>query len=406
MNPNRVIIIGGGASGLTAAISAAKAGAEVTILEHTDKIGKKILATGNGRCNLTNELQHENFYRGSSPDFAGFVLEQFGLEDTLLFFKEMGLVTKSKRGYIYPYSEQASSVLEVLKSELNRLKIKVLYNVHIKKIERKKTFMLFADETFQADSLILAAGSKAAPVTGSDGSGYLLAARLGHTVVKPLPALVQLKASEKCFQKLSGIRTDAEIVLFINGEEKTREHGELQLTKYGISGIPVFQISRYAAKALDQGEKVGAAIDFAPIYSFFELYEWIDRNSRQNEQKTAEELLTGFLNRKLAGVLLKKAEIEAQKWAGCLTDKQKKQLAGVIKNFHVTITGTNSFEQAQVCAGGVNTNEVNPKTMESRLVKGLYFAGEILDIDGACGGYNLQFAWSTGYLAGRSAAEK
>lgn len=406
MSQNRVIVIGGGASGMVAAISAARRGADVTLLEHTDKIGKKILATGNGRCNLTNELQGEEYYRGGRSGFVNSILEQFGLEETLSFFGELGLVVKSKKGYVYPYSEQASAVLDVLKQELRRLQVKLVYRAKIRSVERKKVFYVHAGECYEAESLIIAAGSKAAPSTGSDGSGYLLAEQLGHTVIKPLPALVQLKAAGKYFEQLAGIRTEAEVSLIIEGTEKIREQGELQLTKYGISGIPVFQISRYAAQALDQGRKVQAVIDFFPVFSHAELYDWIKKNRNHNGRKTAEELMGGLLNKKLAGVLLETAEIEPKKWVEKLTDRQIKRLAGLIKRFPVTVTGTNSFEQAQVCAGGVNTGEIDGKTMESCLVKGLYFAGEILDIDGACGGYNLQFAWSSGWLAGSSAAQR
>lgn len=436
---NRVLIIGAGASGMMAAIQAARAGAEVTVLEHKDRVGKKLLSTGNGRCNLTNRYQEEACYRCGQAGFVREVLRQFSVEDTLEFFKGLGILPKDRNGYIYPNSDQASSVLEVLRMEMEHLGIRVLLNCRIADIQKtgKDGNAGFSVRTnqgeVQAERLILAAGSKAAPVTGSDGSGYELARLLGHRIVTPLPALVQLRCGEKHYKQLAGIRTDAKITLFasefgnsagrehsggrgVAGERRERdgrkevwtvlakEQGELQLTDYGISGIPAFQVSRYASVALHKGQKVKAVIDFLPQMETWEAEKMLRLRRRQMDYKTAEEWMTGLLNKKLGLVLLKLSGISPQQNMAQVTETQWAEMMKNLKEYETIITGTNPFENAQVCCGGVDVAEVTASAMESRKVPGLYFAGEILDVDGICGGYNLQWAWSSGAAAGRHAA--
>lgn len=405
----KVIIIGGGASGLTAGIAAARQGADVTILEHMDRVGKKILSTGNGRCNMTNLSVRAEFYRCSQKQFPMKVLDKFSVWDTLTFFDEIGIVTKNKNGYIYPNSEQAAAVLDTLRLEAEHAGVTMLCDCQIKQAKavkksgRRKFQVETSQGAFLCDSLILATGSKAAPVTGSDGSGYELARTFGHSIIKPLPALVQLRCEGKQYKQLGGIRCEAVIKLLIDGKAAASEEGELQLTNYGISGIPVFQLSRFASVALDEGRRVTALIDFLPSQNREETRRFFKRRVVRMGYRSSGDILTGVLNKKLALVLLKLAGIRQDMLVQDVTWSQWDRLLGLLKSYEAVVTGTNSFEQAQVCCGGVDTRDIRPDTMESRLVPGLYLVGELLDVDGICGGYNLQWAWSTGTIAGRCA---
>ena len=402
----KVLIIGGGASGLMAAIMAAREGAEVTILEHMDRVGKKILSTGNGRCNMTNLSLRPEHYRSSQKLFPMKVLDRFSVWDTLSFFDGIGIVTKNRNGYIYPNSDPAASVLDALRFETEHLGIQTVLSCHIKKAWKTKngTFTVESDQgTFRGDSLILAAGSKAAPVSGSDGSGYELAKVFGHTIIKPLPALVQLKCRGTFFKQLAGVRCEAVVRLVSDGKTLAADEGEVQLTDYGISGIPTFQVSRYAARALDEGRRVSAVLDFFPSKSMEDTRTMLKQRKAALGYRPSGEFLNGVLNKKLAAVLLKQAGIPLDATCGRIKDSQLEALAMQMKKFEVPVTSTNSFEQAQVCCGGVDTRELRPDTMESKLVKGLFLVGELTDVDGICGGYNLQWAWSTGAVAGRTA---
>ncbi len=407
MKTRRIIIVGGGASGLVAAISAARSGALVTIIEQKDRVGKKILSTGNGRCNLTNEFMELKCFRGDDTAIVSEVLNQFGYEDTLKFFEELGIILKNRQGYIYPISDQATTVLDLLRMEIERLGVQLVLEESVSSIyKNKKGFQVKTNKgSYISDAVILAAGGKAAPVLGSDGSGYGLAKSFGHTISPVVPALVQLKGKGNYFKQLSGIRTNAKVSLYVNDKFVDSDTGELQLTNYGISGIPVFQISRYAAKALYQKQRVQAEIDFVPNMSEEELYEFIQNRKGNHSHKSSEDFLVGMFHKKLIGVFLKEAKIPLHINAAQITEKQWDRLVQIISHFTVEIEGTNSFEQAQVCAGGVRTNEVNSHTMESVFEKGLYLTGELLDIDGICGGYNLQWAWATGFIAGLNAAK-
>ena len=394
---------------MMAAICAARNGADVTILEHMDRVGKKILSTGNGKCNYTNRRQEEYCYRGEDPGFAGQVLGQFGFEDTINFFQELGIYPKERDGYFYPASGQASSVLDVLRMELFRLEVKVVTGCDIKEIKKtKKGFLIETRQgSFQGDACIIACGSKAFPKSGSDGSLFPYIEKLGHTFIDLVPALVQLKAKPSFFKSIAGIRLDISVKLYVDHALISEDRGEVQLTDYGISGIPVFQVSRYAAKALVQKKKVEAVLDFAPFLSSEELKEELKRRFYQPEtKKDCEEALIGLFSKKLIPVFLKENHMELHKRAEGITDAELEKLTEYVKHMSVEITGTKGFEGAQVCAGGVDTRELNPGTLESKLVPGLYFAGEVMDIDGMCGGYNLQWAWSSGYVAGTAASQR
>lgn len=408
------IIIGGGAAGLMAAITAAENGAGVTILEHMPRVGKKILSTGNGKCNLTNLDMRPDCYRCGTADFPITAIGRFSVADTVSFFRRLGVVVTDRNGYVYPASGQAQTVLDALREKAESLGIRIVTECRPETVERDGTGFCVRTScgAFQGDFLILAAGSKAAPATGSDGSGYDLAASLGHKIVKPLPALVQLKCRGDFFRSIAGVRTEAEVSLYTAGKHGelgdllASDRGELQLTDYGISGIPVFQVSRYASMALDRKKRVLAVLDFFPSLKDEELFSLLKEQRMYLSDRKAEGFLNGIFHKKLAALFLKAAGIRGEEMAGRLSDKKLLAAAELIKRTVVEVTAANSFDKAQVCMGGVRVKDVDPCTMESRLVPGLYFAGEILDVDGICGGYNLQWAWSSGYAAGASATGK
>ena len=407
MKKRHVIIVGGGASGLVAAISAAREGAQVTIVEQKDRLGKKILSTGNGRCNLTNEYMDVSCFRGDDTTIVSEILDKFGYKETISFFEELGVILKDRQGYVYPISDQASTILEVLCMELEHLGINVLLDQPVNYICKTNSgFVVQTKETtLQGDAVILATGGQAASVLGSNGTGYTLAKSFGHKLSPVVPALVQLKGKGKFFKQISGVRTQAKVSLYVNNEYICEDTGELQLTNYGISGIPVFQISRYASKALNENKIVVAEVDFQPSMSDDTFKTFIHKRLEQHGHRTAEEFLVGIFHKKLIGLILKASRINENDMMSKITQERIDKLLSVSKHFQIEIEGVNDFEQAQVCAGGVLTCEVNSQTLESVYADGLYMTGELLDIDGICGGYNLQWAWSTGFIAGKNAAK-
>lgn len=405
----QVVIVGGGASGMVAAIAAAREGAQVTVLEQKESLGKKILSTGNGRCNMTNLKMDDGCYRGGESGFAGRVIGHFPVADTLAFFEGLGILTRERNGYVYPYPEQASAVLEGLLLEIRHLGIQVETGCPVRRIRRNREggFQVEAgDRVFGGDAVVLAAGSKAAPATGSDGSGYGLAASLGHRVIEPLPALVQLRCRGKFFKQVAGIRCEARVAVRVDGRVAAEDTGELQLTDYGLSGIPTFQVSRFASRALAGKKQVEAVVDFFPAWSREELGTWLDARRKHFPDRLCGEFFNGVFQRKLSGALLGAAGIALDRRVEEIPEGLWRRFAGLVKAFAVPVTGTNPFDRAQVCCGGVDTREVDGDTMESRLVPGLYLAGELVDVDGICGGYNLQWAWSSGYVAGSHAGGK
>ena len=409
----QVAVIGGGAAGLTAAIWAARSGASAVILEHTDRVGKKILSTGNGRCNLTNSKMEASCYRSGDPQFPMEAISQFGWKDTLRWFSSMGLLCRCRmESYYYPMSDQASAVLDCLRMECSRLGITIRTGIQPERIRRMREgrrsfYEIMTDQgEVRADAVILACGSKAAPNTGADGSGYELAKSLGHRIIKPLPALVQLRCQGNHYRQLAGIRTEADLKLLVNDREMWRERGELQITDYGISGIPVFQLSRFAARGMDEGKKVRVMIDFLPFMDKKESRIFLEQRFAEFGDRNGEDFLTGVLHKKLAAVLLKMAGIRLDQPVSSASIRQREHLLRAIKEYEALVSSVNPFANAQVCCGGVDVREVDPSTMESRLMGDIYFAGEILDVDGICGGYNLQWAWSSGKAAGCRAAQK
>lgn len=406
MKQKKLIIVGGGASGMAAAITAARMGAHVLIIEQKDQLGKKILSTGNGRCNFTNLNIGPDFFRGDDSGITEIVMEEFGVLQTLQFFGSMGLLSRDRDGYVYPRSNQASAVQRVLMIEIEKLGVEVQTGTKVLSAARKNNrFTVKTDHgQYDSEALILACGGKAAPVLGSDGSGYTLARSFGHSISPVVPALTALKADG--FKKAAGVRTDASVTAVVDGKRVASDTGELQITNYGISGIPVFQISRFMAKALNKNQRAEVEIDYFPQMEEADFKNFLNDRKNMHPGRTMEEFLIGIFPLKLIDMLLIKAPISRSRKASELTEKEMDSLVRIIKHEQVRITDTNSFDQAQVCAGGVRTSEIWPNTMESRIVEDLYLTGELLDIDGCCGGYNLQWAWSTGCLAGMYAAKR
>lgn len=402
----KVVVIGAGASGLVAAIYAKKRYDEVILIEKNEICGKKILATGNGRCNFWNEDQSIEHYRGSEMKKIEEVLSAKNKEEALNFFEKIGIKAKIKNGYYYPFSNQASSMQRALILEATKQKVNIKTSEEVIDIVKKGDkfeIITKSKEKILADLVILATGSKAAPKTGSDGIGYEICKKFGHSINKPMPALVQLKANEKFLKEWEGVRSDVAIFLFENGKKIASEVGEIQLTNYGISGICVFNLSGRVSRGLEKNKKEEVKINFLNglnIKNEDEFIKWMEKRDRVLEDRNILEELEGILNYKLAKVLLKLSNInEIEKWKN-LSDISKKNLAKNMTGFILNITGTNSFDKAQVCTGGVPIEEVDVNTMESKKQKGLFITGELLDVDGDCGGYNLEWAWITGIIAG------
>jgi len=404
----RIIIIGGGAAGMTAAIFASRNGAEVIILEQLPKVGRKILATGNGRCNLTNMDLDVSKYHGNNKKFAYGALARFGYEDTIEFFEDLGLNFVKEGSRIYPASLQASSVLDVLRYEMNRLGVEEVCDarvVGIIKGESGFSIKLKGDNKIYGDKVIVATGGKANPGLGSNGSGYDLVKPFGHKIINPFPAIVQMRLEADYLKSIAGVKVNANASIELDGKVLTEEYGEILFTNYGVSGPPVLQLSRNAGEAVLKGKKPIFNIDLFPGNNEEELLELLKKRCNLRPEKPLDFSFVGLINKRLINVLLREAKItNIKKPCSKVTDEELDRISNIIKKWPFKITGTNSWSEAVVTAGGVDVRDIDSKTMESRLVPGLYFAGEIMDIDGDCGGYNLQWAWSTGHLAGVNAA--
>lgn len=398
---SKVIVIGGGASGLVAAIYSAKAGNEVVIIERNPSCGKKLLITGNGRCNYFNDDQNINHYHtNSSIELVKFINTDSNAEN-LSFFESIGIMPKIKNGYYYPMSNQATSILNALYIEAVSLNVDIKTNNTVTDvIKENNIFKIITDyETYECDKVIIATGSKAAPKTGSDGFGYDLLKKHGHTIIKPLPSLVQLISNDKIIKDWDGVRSDATISIYVDEEFQKEETGEIMLTDYGVSGICVFNISGMAARNLDINKKVTLKINFLPNIDL--TIAWVSEFAEKVQNRTITELLDGLLNYKLVNAILKKLKINKDSSWSNLTEKEKLDLINAITSYEIEIIGTNSFDKAQVCSGGVSLEEINLQTMESKIIPNLFIVGELLDVDGDCGGYNLNWAWTSGKIAGK-----
>lgn len=403
----KIVIIGGGASGILAAIFASKKGNDVIIIEKNIICGKKILATGNGRCNFWNEDQLNIHFRGSSKEMINNVLNEKNKQEIFEFFSNIGMVSKIKNGYYYPYSNQAISMQRALLSELKSKHVKIMSDSEVKNIIKKENqfiIMLSNGTEIISEKVIIATGSKAAPKTGSDGIGYSICKNFKHTIIKPLPALVQIRSNEKFLNEWDGARQDALVLLYENGKYVAKEEGEVQFTNYGISGICVFNLSGRIARGLDCGKKEFIKINFfngLKLENKTQFIDWMNERNKKVKNRSIQELLECILNYKVLNVILDKCKIKSnEKWDSININK-KNELAQNCVEFSLSITGTNSFDKAQVCSGGIPLDEINLETMESKKINNLYIVGELLDVDGDCGGYNLEWAWITGMLAGK-----
>ncbi len=398
-------IIGAGASGMAAAIAAAEnQNAQIVIFERQARVGRKLQATGNGRCNLTNLHTALEHYHGNRPDFAGMALERYGVQDTLSWFRSLGLLLVSEEsGRVYPYSDQANSVVDVLRFALEKPNIRLLTGFEVTKVRHNNPgFMVeSAEEKVFCDRLIVACGGLAGTKLGGSMSGYKILQKLGHRCTKLRPALVQLKSDWHGCAALKGVRANCSAQIIHNGNLYTQSRGEVQFTQYGLSGPVVFEISRDACH--EKGDWV-CQLDLLPDLDQNALFAMLRAKRASNLQ--AEDLLTGVLHNRLGRVIVKEAGISLHAPIRQLEDWELHRVCEIVKCLSIPLTEPMGMDSAQVTAGGIQTADFDEETMESRLVSGLFACGEVLDIDGDCGGYNLQWAWSSGRCAGTAAGKE
>jgi len=404
----RVAIIGGGASGMVAAISASKGGHHVTLFEKNESLGKKILLTGNGRCNITNANVSWRNYFGTHPKFAASVLSKFTNAETIQFFEELGLILREEdRGRIFPRSNQAQSVIDVLSEELERLCVEVKYNHIIKEVERgEKVFILKTSDNKRLlfDKLILATGGKSFPHSGSTGDGYRFAKQFGHHVIKPFPVSTPFRMKSLVCNKLQGIKVNACLKIMHNEKIVSQKEGELLYTHLGISAPVVLESSREVSRILAKNPdaKVVCSINLFPEYSREQISSILRKRFLSYPSKNLANQFIGILPRKIAPVLFRHYHLNPEMKSDQVSKKLLSKLVSILTDHRESIQEVLSWNAAQFTAGGVDTKQIDSQTMESKLMPGLFFCGEVVDIDGQSGGYNLQWAWSSGYVAGNS----
>ena len=422
-----IVIIGAGASGMFAALNIARRGKKVLLIEALERPGKKILQTGNGRCNLTNLYYNDEMYNCDSVDFVNGIINQLPVEKTTDFFESMGIILKknlikdinydmARYTGVYPNSGQAATVADTLISYCGIYGVKLLNNTVAYRIEKvNDIFNIYVrrenkEDIISSKKLLISVGTKAGVKDSYTGDIEKSVMKLGHKINKFLPALCSLyadKSKKSFFKKVNGVRSEAVSTLYIDDNEVTKAKGEVQLCDYGLSGIVIFQLSSRASKALDNNKKVKAVMDFMPDYSADELAERI--YSQYNyDKKSLLDLISGVINKKLANELINefsRVKSDIRGFSKRLSLEELKEVIDFIKNFEVEIIASNDYLHGQICTGGVDVSEINPETLESKIVSNLYFSGEFIDVDGLCGGYNLQWAWSSGYVAGRNMAD-
>ena len=403
----KIVIIGGGASGIVSSIYAKNDNNEVIVLERNSSPLKKLLMTGNGKCNYYNENQSLDNYHSNNMEIVEKIIIQENLDKVEELFNNLGIVPKIKNGYYYPFSNQATTIKNALEKFALKKGVIIKNNFLVESIEKdnNKFIVKTNEKEIECDKLVISTGGCAYPKTGSDGMGYDFLKKLNHTIIKPLPALVQLLSDFKYKKEWQGIRTDVELELFEDKNYITKEEGEIQLTDYGISGICTFNLSHYVSRGLDKNKKEEININFVPFIKTL-ITPWMDNFSKINKDKNIKELLEGILNYKLVNIILKISNIEENVFYKDLTNEEKLRLCKNLKSMKINITGTKSFDSSQVCNGGVVLTEINEKTFESKIVNNLYIIGELLDINGNCGGYNLTIAWLSGILSGLDIGEK
>ncbi len=395
-----VIIIGAGASGLMAAINV-KEGNNVIVLERYGNSAKKILVTGNGRCNYWNENFSNKYFHSSNSSFIEQVNTETNRASVLDKFEQIGIVPTIKNGYYYPMSMQASTIRNALLDEANKRNIKIYNDINVIKVNKSndRFEVITSDKVFSCDKLIIATGSNS--YYKDETSGYDICKNLGHNIVTVLPSLVQLVGEDNYFKDWDGVRKDATISIFVDNNKLKEETGEVMLTNYGLSGICIFNLSGIATRALNNNLNVEIGINFLPFLNPSNVYDYFEERSKIFDANI-DKFLESLMNYKLVYVILSKSNVDKNKKWSLLSEEEKKTLCNHIIDFRVKIISSKSFSDSQVSSGGVDTKEIDPLTMESKLIKGLYIVGELLDVDGDCGGYNLGFAWLSGMIAGRS----
>jgi predicted Rossmann fold flavoprotein len=398
MKMAEIIVVGAGAGGLIASITSARAGQSVTLLEQNNKIGKKILVSGNGKCNIDNKYINTNRFHSQDPGFIEEVLEDYFFEAIEKFFTSIGLeLIEGKEGKMFPMSLQASSVVELLEYEAKRVGVEILCDCAVTSIDKEKD--TFTVETTQGiktcEKLLLASGSPAAPQLGGSNSGYAFAAKMGHTLIPRYPSLVQLCSEEDWVKACAGVKVAGVAKLYANGEYIIEKKGDLLFTNYGISGLAILDLSREVSTRLAGFDYCELSLDLMPKFSKEKLTNLLLTRIQEDSKKSLTLWLQGIINKKLIAIIVKQSKSKIKE-EGELNRKEINKLVHAIKNLKLSINDTKGFKGAEVSTGGINTTEVNPQTMESKLVPNLYFAGEILDVDGDRGGFNFHFAWVTG----------
>ena len=402
----KIVIIGGGASGLVSALFSKNKNNEVIILERNNDCGKKILVTGNGRCNYFNSDQSINHYHSNSKELIKEFINTKNIYKVLTFFNELGIIPKIRDGYYYPFSNQATTIKNALVDEVKSNGVIIKNNFLVTDISKEDNKFIIKSESeeVEADKLIISTGSYSAPKTGSDGMGYNFLEKFGHKIEKVLPSLTGVKANYKFLKDWTGVRSEVKLSLYEDNELIREETGEAQFTKYGLSGICTFNLSEYIARGLDKNKKEVIKINFIPFLDYIENYEynnWLTTETNKLNINISK-LLERIINYKLVNIIINESNISKDKLYTELTSKEQENLIRNLISFELNITETNSFEESQVCSGGVSLEEITLSTMESKLVSNLYITGELLDIVGDCGGYNLTIAWLSGILAGGS----
>lgn len=397
------IILGGGAAGLCACAALSRAGLHVTVVEKLDRVGKKIMAAGNGRCNISNVDMNPAYYADAEP-FVRKLYETTPPDEVAVFFSSLGLMTTQEEGRIYPRTMMASSVLDVLRRACECDNVRLMTGCEVMSLTPSRrggwSVRLSNGEGLFAPVVLCALGGSAAPHLGTDGAGVRLLGDLGHSIAPLYPALVQLKCSHGALRSLKGVRVPASITLDIDGNAAAQETGELLFADYGVSGVCVFQLSRYAAKALDEKRRVKLLINLLPEIE--DIPAWLDMRIASLPECDVLSLTTGVFPRLLAQAICKQAGCSPESAASRMNAAERRALAQAISAFPMEVTGTQGFKNAQVTAGGVSLEETDPHTMASALYDGLYLAGEVLDVDGPCGGYNLHFAFASALTAAKA----
>lgn len=395
----KIGIIGGGAAGIMAALQIK--GHEVHIFERNNRIGKKLLATGNGRCNYTNLNMGPEYYHGEERDFVKPALNYFGKEETIDFFKShLMLSTSIENGRTYPVTLKASSVLNLFLRELEKKNIYIHTNYFLRQIEKTKggfKLQFKGEEPFYVDRVVFATGGMSMPVSGSDGNGYRILKSFGHTLVEPFPGLVQVKLKSEFLRHLAGTKVVGEVRLIKNGNVIGREEGDLLFTKYGISGPPILDLSRKVGENLNS--KLYMEIPF--VNNLEKGFESFAVNAFNNSDSTLGEFIEGVCDKKFLRVVEALIKIDKNTPLKEINDSLRDRIIKVLHSTRFEVEGLNGYGESQVTCGGISTEEVNSETMESKIVKGLYLIGEVLDVDGDCGGYNIQWAFSSAALCGK-----